>query len=197
MNTWPRRSAISLIRFSILVAILGICLVYSFVIASLRYDKTLGNGLGTMAESLNWHFDEIIRSIAAGKPIQLRKVDLHSVGSPYTEFQLLEFRHWVQMYALSSGKLPERSSDLERTNREAWLKADQKKLIENIARKCQIFTLGNDSYLLNCDGARVQGLENAQHIVEPLGHEAERFQIVDGHVFLYAPPLARAAPLTR
>ena len=197
IKMWPSRNLMSVARFIILVAILGICLVYCFAIISLKYDKTLGNSIGSMLESLNWHFDEIIGSISRTrqKPFQFRKVNLRSVGCPNQEAELLEVRHWVYMYKLSFGKLPERSSDFERMTKEGSLDASQKSLIKGIARKCQIFAFGSDSYLLNCDGARLQGDDDLHRLIHKFDQETEKFYVSDSHIFLYAPaPVAMNRP---
>jgi hypothetical protein len=42
--------------------------------------------------------------------------------------------------------------------------------------------------LLNCDGWRTPEAKNLESLVERFDTETEKFYVVEGHVFLYAPP---------
>jgi len=194
MKIWPSTNTASILRFIILGAIFVISLAYCLAIITFKHDKRLGSGIANMFESLNTHFDQIIRSAGPASQkeskLPLRKVEPRSVGSPETEAELLEFRHWVQTYELRFRKLPERSSDLQRLSKEHSLKAAEEISIENFAHKCQItIAYGTHSYLLNCDGAQLRD-ENTQRAIQTLDHETESFCVSGAHLFLYVPPTA-------
>jgi hypothetical protein len=122
-----------------------------------------------------------------------RREDLSSVGLKDKEDQLLEFRHWVEVFQLTSGQAPEKSSDLQNLTSIETLSPRQKKEIGRLAQRCFIKQIQGESYLLNCDGWRPQQAGDEDRLVSGLDSDTERFYILNDHLFVYAPPIERAS----
>jgi hypothetical protein len=122
------------------------------------------------------------------------KEDFSTVGSPTKEALLLELRRFMQVFEAGFRRPSKDSAELGRLITEGSLSKQQKSVIRREIRQCQIFTLPENSYLLNCDGWGSTDPENVNRLVQKLDKQSERFYINDGHVFLYSPPLTSPSP---
>jgi hypothetical protein len=131
--------------------------------------------------------DSLALDIKEGKTPS-RKVDLASVGAPEEEAQLLGLRHLVEVFEVGFRRPPKDASELQQLILQASPMFRQRRLLDEDARECGIFTFPQDSYLLNCDGWRPAEPNDLRSLVERFDSEIEKFYVVEGHVFLYAPP---------
>jgi hypothetical protein len=131
--------------------------------------------------------DSLALDIKDGKT-PWRKVDLASVGAPEEEARLLGLRHLVEVFEVGLGRPPNDASELQQIILKASPRFRQRRLLDEDARECGIFTFPQDSYLLNCDGWRPAAPNDLRSLVERFDSETEKFYVVGGHVFLYAPP---------
>src|SRR5260370_23497214 len=168
------------------------CLVLAFVVirwwvvSHLDFSQ-VGQVRVISPGSLTQQIDSLALDMKQGKA-PWRKVDLASVGAPREEARLLWLRHLVQVFEVGFGRLPKDASELHQLILQVSPSFHQRKLLEEDARECGIFTFPQDSYLLNCDGWRTAEAKNLESLVERFDTETEKFYVVGGHVFLYAPP---------
>jgi hypothetical protein len=135
--------------------------------------------------------DTISRAVRDGS-IPTRKVDFSSVGQPEKESELLSFRYFLPIYLFAFGSSPADAPDLRRLLSLANLNANQRKLVERDSRDCVFFPFAHDSYLINCDGWHSATADTLESLVARFDTETEKFYVIEGHVFLYAPqPVAR------
>jgi hypothetical protein len=122
--------------------------------------------------------------------ILYRKVDLKSAGMPAEEARLLELRRLLMAYEVAFGRPPRDASELRQLNDKESLTLLQRRAVEKVVRQCQVFSFSLDSYLLDCDGWPAPSGQALRSFLERFDKETEGFYVVDGHVFLYAPPPA-------
>lgn len=141
------------------------------------------------ARDVAQNVDAVARGVEEGK-LPWRKLDLTSVGAQGKEAQLVELRRLLQVFEVGLGRAPKDASDLKHLTSQRSLSFSQRRLVEKDASECEIFTFPQDSYLLNCDGWRAEGSipKNLEPLIEHFDPETEKFYVVGGHVFLYAPP---------
>lgn len=175
-----------------LVVLLFLCAVALFgirwwVICHLKTTQI--SFLDGRSHILQQEIDSTAAGITHGN-IPTRGLDLRSVGQPKQEADLLEYRHWVQLYEGLYGEAPPRSEDLNRLLEGKALDWHQSESIKKSAQDCRITVFGSDSYLLSCDGWQLPDKNSLLQIVSRFSGSTERFYVVRGHVILCAPAFA-------
>lgn len=175
-----------------LVVLLCLCIVALFgvrwwVICHLKTTKIAF--LDGRSHNLQQEIDSTATGITNGN-IPTRGLDLRSIGRAKQEADLLEYRHWVQMYDGLYGEAPPRSEDLDRLLEGKAIDWHQRESIKKSAHDCRITVFGSDSYLLSCDEWQLPDKNSLLQIVSRFKGSTERFYVVQGHVILYAPPFA-------
>ena len=139
------------------------------------------------AQAIGREADRAAAAIQKGA-IPSRKANFKSVGAPQEELRLLSVLEEFQAFETEYGRAPRDASDFGLLATNTALPAERREAVLRYARECRILTFPGDSYLLNCDGWRPQTSEEIKALLGNFGNDVERFYLVSGHVFLYAPP---------
>jgi hypothetical protein len=176
------------ICFSVLVlcAVLAVIVMRWWVIDHLNFSQ-VGHTIQADPRNAAQMLETLARDIKDGT-IPTRSIDLASVGAPDEEARLLGLRHLFQVFVIAFGGPPKSAADLKRLLTLRSLDSQQQEIVEEDSRKCLILAFPEDSYLLSCDGWRFQNPEDLQLLRQKFDSTTERFYLVGGHVFLYAPP---------
>ena len=180
-----RRVAIWLLAVAVTVA-LAVVAVRWWAVAHLDFSN-VGRTTEVRPSDVAAQVEALAQDVKEGK-VPWTKVDLTSIGAPGAEAQLLELRRLLQVFEVGFKRPPKDASELRLLITQGHLSSHQRRLVEEDAGRCNIFVFPEYSYLLNCDGWHPAGEEVPKSLVERFDVETERFYLVHGHVFLYAPP---------
>jgi hypothetical protein len=183
--------------------VIGVLSVFVLILAFAVYVKlTFQINLTPLTQALR----EVQRSLPAGKidtldqaaragTLSWRKVDYRSVGLPREEAKLLELRHAIDYFTQSFGQPPVSVEDLSRFLTLPQVSSNQKRLYQELIRSCQVSSLQNESYILNCDGWVLPSPSEIQELVKTFQVDTERFYVLPaGHVILFVPPPVTGKP---
>jgi hypothetical protein len=129
-----------------------------------------------------------------GGSIPWRISDYSSVGFPKQEAQLIEMRRAVDFFHVKYGRLPEIPDDFLRLTTIPGIPSTNKNAFKEIANDCSILVLGEDSYILNCDGWKPWAPGEARKHAQNYDNRTEKFYTADNHVILFVPASITGTP---
>ena len=178
---------------AIITCILGIYSLLYWRIRTMRVWN--GPVLEKTAEAITENLKEATKQVPPGSA-PWRKVDHNSIGFPSSEAELLELEGFVGVFEVSQRSLPAHSADLLALERVAPRPPRVQARLNKLVKDCQLISLAEDSYILNCDGWTPPSGEALKPLVNAFDSETERFYNLQGHVILYVPPFVKARPFS-
>ena len=117
-----------------------------------------------------------------------------TIGFPKQEAQLIEMRRAVDFFQVKYRRLPEIPDDFLRLTTIPGIPSTNKNEFKKIANDCSILVLGEDSYILNCDGWKPWDPDEARNHVQNYDNRTEKFYTVDKHLILFVPVRITGTP---
>jgi hypothetical protein len=115
----------------------------------------------------------------------LIKVDDASVGFPRKENDLRTLDAAIGRFRIRFDRLPANLRELVATSSTSDSEA-QKKALQRLEGRCELFTMKNQSYVLTCDRGHALSEEAISRLVGA-DSETQKFYLLESRVLLYVP----------